>query len=410
MEFQNTNLKVIVANATTDAAETTLQSFLASGSEGEVMAASSTGAVVAAGTEKFIIASVKNGELDQSEIMPLSNLKKVSAVAYSAATVRSEAVGYNGTSGAIDVIPNNLYQVNIELLNYGSLSPENRYYKQAHYQSALSGETQASIANGLALSLVRNFSREQVQRVTIKVISAAAGAVMTGTGDVSVTKGSKFMTAATDASAVLVAGDFLRIGTGVSDPIYKVVSVGSGVNSVIELDRPYAGATALVGTASTEVVDAAAAAAAAAGIVITGVELPFVVGKMRFEQVDWRPITLVDFGSTGTTVLSSGTKGQGDGRRVAELEWFANGNFQELHRMGEPLLYDYRAELKAVIASGYDVLVLDYYHNQSAGTNLVNTTSPRTIMVCTDSSNSHAAMNGLITDLNKSSLFSISTL
>ena len=176
------------------------------------------------------------------------------------------------------------------------------------------------------------------------------------------------------------------------------------------LDRPYTGATAAVAEDEAEFVSAALAAAGSAGIVVTGLELPFSVGKMRFEQVDWRPITLVDCGTTGTTVLTLGTKGQGDGRRVAELEWFANGNFQELHRVGEPLLYDYRAELKAVTSSGYDVLVLDYYYNQSAGTNLVDTTSPRTIMVCVDSGSAHAAIYGLITDLNKSSLFSIATL
>lgn len=409
MEFQNTNLKVIVANATTDAAETTLQSFLASGSEGEVMAASSTGAVVAAGTEKFIIASIKNGELDQSEIMPLNTLKKVSATAYSAATVRSEAIGFDGTSGAIDVIADNLYQVNIELLNYGSLSPENRYYKQGHYQSAASGETQISVASGLALSLVRNFSREQVKRVAIKVISNDAGAAITGTGDLSVTKGSKFVTAATDVDAVVAVGDYLRVGTAVTDGVYKIVALDT-TGEIMTLDRPYTGATATVAEASAEFVSASLAAAGSAGIVVTGLELPFSVGKMRFEQVDWRPITLVDCGTTGTTVLTLGTKGQGDGRRVAELEWFANGNFQELHRVGEPLLYDYRAELKAVTSSGYDVLVLDYYYNQSAGTNLVDTTSPRTIMVCVDSGSAHAAINGLITDLNKSSLFSIATL
>lgn len=416
MEFQNTNLKVLVANALTDAAETTLPTFKASASTGEVIATSSTGAVVAAGTTKFIVALKKaDGTLDQTETMDLSHVKTISAKAFSAASNKVSIIGYTGSAGAFEVINDNLYQVNMELLNYGSLSPENRYLRQAHYQSPASGTTQSGIADGLALSLIRNFSREQVQRIKVERLSNSAGtAVATGADNFVFTKGSKYFTA-TDidnavGTAAIAVGDYIRIGTAVTDPVYKVTALNASTN-VGTLDVPYQGATATIADTGLELILVAAQAAANFGVKITAVDQPFVVGKLSFQPLDWRPITLVDCGTTGVTEAAAASMGTGDGRRVAELEWFAQGNFAERYRVGEPNLYDYRSELNAVAGSGYDVLVIDYYSAQTAGMNLVDTTSPRTLMVfCDDNGGSHTAINGLITDLNKSDLFAISTL
>ena len=412
MEFQNTNLKVLVANATTDASETNLAAFKATGSEGEVIATDSKGSVVTSGTTKFMIALKKaDGTLDTTEIMDLSNVKSISAKAYAAATNKVTVVGYNGSTGSIDVINDNLYQINLELLNYGSLSPENRYLRQAHYQSPSSGTTESLVADGLAGSLIRNFSREQIARVKVERLSSFAGtALATGLDNVTFTKGSKYFTA-TDidnaaTNAALAVGDYIRIGTAVSDPVYKITAIDS-TNNVGTLDVPFQGDTVTIADTGLERVPVANQAAASFGVKITGVDQPFVVGKIRFEPIDWRPITLVDCGDTTVTEVSAATKGNGDGRRVAELEWFAQGNFAERYRMGEPHLYDYRSELEAEPSKNYSVLVIDYYGAQKAGMNLVDTSSPRTVMVFSAST---AAMNGLITDLNKSSLFSISTL
>lgn len=415
MEFQNTNLKVLVGNATSDAAETTLSAFKASGSVGEVIATDSKGSVVASGTTKFMIA-LKNadGTLDTTEIMDLSNVKTISAKAYSPAFTKVSAIGYNGSTGAIDVINDNLYQINLELLNYGSLSPENRYLRQAHFQSPSSSTTQNLVADGLAASLIRNFSREQIARVLVERLCSAAGqALGTGVDNVTFTKGSKYFTATNidDATtnAALVVGSYIRIGTATNSPVYKITAIDATTN-VGTLDVPYQGPTTTIADTGLEQILIADAQAANCGLQISAVDQPFVVGKIRFEPLDWRPITLVDFGSTEVTELRPASKGIGDGRRVAELEWFAQGNFAERHRMGEPHLYDYRSELKADSNSTYDVLVIDYYVNQTAGMNIVSSSAPRTVMVFCDSDNSHASINGLIGDLNKSSLFSISTL
>ncbi len=413
MEFQNRNLKVIVGNAITDAAETTLATFKASGSTGEVIATDSKGSVVVAGTTKFIIASkLADGTLDTTEIMNLAHVKTVSAKKYAAAAHKSEAIGYDGTTGEFDVINDNLYQVNIELLNYGSLSPENRYLRQAHYQSPTTGTTQMGVVDGLALSLLRNFSREQIQRVKVERLCSDAGTALgTGVDSITFTKGSKFFSCTNidDATtnAAMAVGDYIRIGTAVTSPVYKITAINTTTN-IGTIDVPYQGDTATAVDTAFELIPIASQAAADFGIKITGVAQPFVVGKLRFEPVDWRPITLVDCGDTTTTVLTVATKGTGDGRRVSELEWFAQGNFGEVYRMGEPNLYD--VDLVALKTGTYDVLVLDYYTEEIGGSNLVASQSPRTLMVFTQTDASETNMNGLITDLNKSDLFNISAI
>ncbi len=413
MEFQNRNLKVIVGNAITDAAETTLATFKASGSTGEVIATDSKGSVVVAGTTNFIIASkLADGTLDTTEIMNLAHVKTVSAKKYAAAAHKSEVIGYNGTSGEIEVINDNLYQVNIEFLNYGSLSPENRYLRQAHYQSPATGTTEMGVVDGLALSLARNFSREQVQRVKIfRYCSNAGTALATGADNFTFTKGSKYFSA-TDidnavTNAALVVGDYLRIGTAVTSTVYRITAINATTN-IGTLDIPFQDATVTIADTGLERIPAADQATAAFGLGITGVDQPFVVGKLRFEPVDWRPITLVDCGATPTTVLTVATNGTGDGRRVSELEWFAQGNFGEVYRMGEPNLYD--VDLTALKTGTYDVLVIDYYTEQIGGSNLVASQSPRSVMVFTQTNASFTNMNGLLTDRNKSDLFNITAL
>jgi hypothetical protein len=292
-----------------------------------------------------------------------------------------------------------LYQINIEFLNYGSLSPENRYLRQAHYQSSASGTTEMDVVDGLTLSLLRNLSREPMPRVTVTRLCSAAGtATATGLDNVTFTKGSKFFSA-TDidnatTNGALVVGDYLRIGTAVTSPVYRITAINTTTN-VGTLDVPYQGATATIADTGLERIAAADQATAAFGIVITGVDQPFVVGKLRFEPVDWRPITLVDCGTTTTSVLTYATKGVGDARRVAELEWFAQGNFGDPYRIGEPELFT--QSLLTDLTKTYDVLTLEYHHSQVSGMNLVDSTSPRTVQVFCNapSGTDHTVINAL---------------
>jgi hypothetical protein len=405
MEFQNTNLKVLVGNETTSAAETTLKTFKTSGTAGELTASNNAGGTIASASERFIVALKKaTGKLDQTETVVISGIRNIEAAAYSAASERVEYVGFNGTSGAVEVINDFLYQINFKLFNYGSLSTENTYLRTATTKST-STATQAAIVDGLLGSAIRNVSREPY-RLKFEMILNDGGAAITGTGDLTVEKGSRFVSAATDADAVVAVGDYLRIdSTAPSGSVYRIVAIDAA-NDVIELSVPYQGDSATVAEASNEYVVAATAATSDAGLKITGVAQDFIAGKLKFQKVDW-VTTTVDF-DADLTLASAASIGVGEGARVAELEWFAVGNFGEHYRMGEPHLYP--QDFEAVVSGKYDTLVIDWAYEQDA---FVGTKSPRQLLIFASAGaagTDHTAINGLITKLNAASGLNIATL
>jgi len=404
MEFQNTNLKVLVANAATGAAETTLDAFVKDASIGEVTAVDGIGAATAAGSEEIMIVSKKeDGSIDQTERIAVKSIRKITKAAFKASNQRIDYVGYNGVANDIEVLNDNLYQVNIELFNYGSNSPESRYLRQGHFQSKTSGTTKLEVAEGLVKSLIRNQARESYLRFTAGVVSSAAkSASGSTTGLLTFTPKTNLVTpaVATDTSN-FVAGDLVFAATGATAVGYRVIA-RDAVTGVLTLAYNFAGTT--VTTASGNIRSTAANVAAGnVGIKIEGVPQPFVVGKVVYELIDWR-ISLVDCGDSEVTYAQAATQGVGVGKRVAELEWFATGNFGEHYRVGEPNLFEYRDNLQADKNGEYRVLSINYAHDQDA---FVNTSSPRTVQVF---AKSDANLNALITRLDAVTGISVGTL
>lgn len=417
MEFQNTNLVTFVADAL--ASESTSSTFQASASAKEVTAVSEGGAAVAADTTVGkVIVKDANGKVLVSNRIDLANAT-FSSVAYSAPADQVTYIGFNGTSGSIDEINNNLYQVNLEFSDWGSLSAENRYRKQGHYESGASA-SQEAVADGLVASLIRNFSREGIspelpstvaRRLRFERVTSDAGDTLGAAfGPAVFTQGSKVVSVAdvgdaTGGTAPSV-GDYLRIGTAVTDPVYKVAAVDTTADT-LTLDVAYQGASATIADTALELITAADAAAGNFGIKMTGIQEDFKLGKIKFTKIRFTT-TLVDFGTTAVTNSVAATEGNGDGRRVAELEWFAKGNTGDHFRMGEPHLFE--ATLNAVTSSKYDTLTINLKHKQDA---FVNTTSPSTLQIFCDAGaagTDHTVINALIGVLDNSSLVTIPTL
>lgn len=185
--------------------------------------------------------------------------------ALSGYTVSSEQVsyiGYNGTSGSIDVINNNNYVIKIHLkdFNRGSI-----YEKFGAYKSPTSGTTQAAVAKGLFESLVRQFANEPVKLINFERTSNGTLADFTGTATMlKFTKGSKtvlFVDAAAAASTGTIAvGDVINIPSGGGKSFsFTASALGSGSgNHVI-----YIGTTSYtVADAGTDAQNATAIAAA----------------------------------------------------------------------------------------------------------------------------------------------------
>lgn len=398
-EFQNTNLKVLVANATTAAGETTLSAFKSDADVGEVIAVEGDGEATAA-TSNHIIVAIKraDGTIDESEKIPVASITKASVTAFVAPENQVEYVGYNGTDGAIDVINNNLYEVLLEFKNFGSLSPENRYRKQGFYKSTTSASQQL-VAEGMRDSLIRNFSREpENNRLLFEVVSSGATTANTGTGDLTVENGSKTVVAATDVDAVAVVGDFIRFGTTTDSPVYRITAIDATAET-FKLDVAYQGETGTVIAADYEFVTEADAAAGDFGIKMTGKNEDWKLGIDEYSVLSWRT-SLVDFGTTEVTLEQAAIFGLGNGQRVREREWFGAGNFGDKYRLVTPDLYDpYNENLQALAANSYNVVTISYSPRVELFQDVF---MPRSIEIwCNaDTGTDFTSVNGLVDQLN----------
>ena len=368
MLSQKATLKTIVANSTDGASESTFSTFKASAVAGEVIAVESDGTAIASGSNKImIVAKNDSGNLVVSEPIKVADIKHISAKAYVAPTEQVDYVGFNGTTGSIDVINSNLYQVNIEMANYGSTGSELRYRKQGHFNSAATA-SELSIAEGLRDSLIRNFSREPEKRIKFEMVCNNAGAVLgTSVDNVVFTNGSKIISAtdiddATGAGEALAVGDLLRVGTAVTDPVYRITAINAAANTAT-LDQAYQGASGTIVDTGLERIAAANLAAADYGIKLTGQPKMFKLGKIRYEKMVF-VTQLVDCGDTIVTKSQAAKLGTGEGKAVAEEEWFTIGNYGELYRMGEPDLYDISDTLNASTSGKYDVVSIEYVHKE----------------------------------------------
>lgn len=356
-------------------ANTGTRANLATGQIGvfKVGSKTATGANALSAGDRFTIV-MKNsaGVLVETPVIEYSNIKSKAAIDYAAATQRSLAIGYNGTSGAIALknsdsyVMHTFYQDNSK--TYGQGTP----VKFAAYQSDASA-TQAEVAAGIVNNFNKNAQREVPKLMKAEVLLSDAGVATSG-GAISVANGSKYVKIvesagsagdagkySADASSVAV-GDFLRIGTAVTDPCYKIVAV-SGVGSaaaILTLDTPYQEVTnASVAANAAEIIAAASAASASAGIKLTALPLTegFQPGVIRYDILDFT-VQLGDaFEGTPQSSLTSPFIGSGTYWEVAQNEWFLKGNRGEAFRVAS---YPKNVVLEATSGKTYDQISVNY--------------------------------------------------
>lgn len=354
----------------------------------------------AATATEFVIAVSRGADLPpiQSDVIVKSSLANVSRKVYSAAVEQSVAVGYNGTSGAIEDIASyagELYSDRIIFSMFMSGTDDERI-KRGDYKSLLTAG-QADIALGVVGSLVKNFEREVSNSAGQKPIvfkavvntPLANDFAFDNTGDATVVSGSKrisFAGAPTyNTGTSLAVGDFLRIGsaTGTNaavallSDVYKVTAAISATE--FELDRVVSSVVVsgtYVDTAGNiTVIPAAVGAAADWGYVKTGTALDYRLGKSKYKKVRWEGQLNESFGSTPVTVLSSPSEGVGTATKVAELENFLNGFSGEQYRMGQPYLFDSVDNVlasSAVAGGGYDIISFNHANTLQGFTNTVS--------------------------------------
>lgn len=256
----------------------------------------------------------------------LKSTAKVYEKAYSAAAAQVDYIGYNGSTSEI------VFTADEPIIVRASL--KSNFYQFQDKEIHIIGDalptatsTQGSVAADLCKSLIYN--SEKFVNIPFKVerVNSDAGAAIGAAPDTIVgLKGSKTVTL-TDTGgnttlAAIAVGDYIRFGTAVTDPVYKIVAttVAGGASGTVTLDIPLQEAVSLVGN-TCEYITAANAAAGDFGLKLTGKTRKFQEGVFRYEQNKW--ITTIA-GAAGTAVTKSVVASEGTGtyEQIAEDEWF----------------------------------------------------------------------------------------
>jgi len=297
-------------------------------------------------TEYFL---VKGGTtpLQISDVIKVSDTKEISVGLAAAATEQHDTIGYDGTSGSLEALNNNLYLVRMYIQELLTSSTDGRTIKHFQYKSDASA-TQAEIAIGLAGSAIRNFSKEATQYVAFKALVSSAVVVGNDFNNaLSWAKGSKTFQCATAVygGGTAVVGDYIRLAASdatvvLTDDTYKITAISG---TTITVDRPIQVA-AYTDTgnnnAGNEVIPAATGNAANWGIDMLGLPLSFSVGKFFYKKARW-VVGLENFGTSSSANVAKATKGSGTYEEIAETEWFLAGFEGETYRMGEPAIYNF---------------------------------------------------------------------
>lgn len=384
--FANNNVQQIIVGGTADK---TASGSLADANAGEIVVVNAHGGAIlteatAADATHFQV-GVRTSDRDVdiiSDVIEKSKVKSANAKLYAAATEQITYIGYDGTTGSIPENDNELYYVRLYMEDlFARGSGDGKRVKQGVYRAGTS-TTQELIAREVTKSLIRNFSREAERQVKFeRVCNDAAsntelGGLTAATGNLTVTYGSKYVSAATDATGGgdISVGDWIRIGTSateaLTDPIYEVVAIDAA-NDILTLDVPYQGDSGVIDDDFAHLVANADAASADWGLKLSGLAADFSKGKIKYKKVRWE--TQVDttegFGD-GVNInnAQAATAGTGTVEIIGELEWFNVGNQGEFFRMGEPNIFDPTLLTDTSVAGGgYDMIDITFVNDEVVG-------------------------------------------
>lgn len=282
------------------------------------------------------------------------NITKVTQKANVAFAEQVYFVGFNGSSGSLDVSQSNEFILTIAYDHDDMMWSEQKLRNSYDYYS------QSPTQSGLAFSMVSQINyKENLASVNGTGKMVLAEAVSSGSflassaGSFTVTNGSNTITVvesaggANDAgkynsdAGTFAIGDTIRLGgTGNTTAVYLITGVsGAGTAScTITLSQPYQGTSGTVTAANAGYISGGNY-----GIKISGQPLTWTKDFFKYNKVKFH-LDIKGFGnstydrpgSIGPNSAES-TKGIGYYQEVAEWESFAAGNQGALNRMVVPL-------------------------------------------------------------------------
>lgn len=351
-QSQNTVRELILGTAI--ASETTLDTFKATASDGEIGVFTSNGTALAAGTPFVVAQKTADGVFVSDVILP-KNVKKVSSQVYAAEQLRSVAVG------DISVTVGNDYIVDLHIYEHGSLSREDVYIKFGAYR-AVTGDTASTIVDGLIASLNRNFSREPGASPSAnpiftfskgfgtQTLTVTAGALSSANATVTI-NGQAITVALLNADSTSAVATKIAAAVDAT-PLYVASAVGAVVTITAADGAPvstvYAAGT--TGTAAT-----IAGTASDASLVITAKAQPYLRGKKFGRGIFFDVLPKFDPATGTAVVIAGGNPGKGTGKLVSAMEFDLRKNRGDMYGdKGWP--YTFPVTTRASEAGQYDLI------------------------------------------------------
>ena len=319
-----------------------------------------------------------NGNLVNSPMIDFDNIRSSNAVNYTAPTEKLVYIGYNGTTGSLEVNNSTVYTMHMNIQDGTKTWGEHPLFKMVAAYESDATATETEIADALVLNAVKNFEREVALGVDYikvgRISSAATAAGYDFDGNFVVVQGSPVATATStgqyNTGSAIAVGDYVRVGAttttavALTSQVYKVTALSGAATNVITFDRPILEASGTYATASnyTQVIPSLTALAADWGLSFQGKPLAFDPGLKKYQKVIF-DVQLGDgFGSTLNTVSTGASKGEGSYMQVAENEWLLTGNRGEPYRVAS---YPVSKSLGASSVETYDTVVVHFTNNNS---------------------------------------------
>ncbi len=253
-----------------------------------------------------------------------------------------EQVSYIGYAGGNTVVGSATIPdtPSVNTTYFGSLSfidfniSGNRQIKKEFMYSATPADNKTTITDALCLSAHNAVAKMIEKPYKVERVSSAAGTEALGAADTFVgTIGSKTITiteSGGDLPYLFVVGDYVRLGTGLTAPVYKITAttVVVATGGVLVLDQPLQESVSYTGTGACEYITAAEFEASNTGLKFTALAKQYIPQVMRgFEKVRFTiELDEVSFGTTGITYVTAAVEGRGTSAQIQELERYSQMN------------------------------------------------------------------------------------
>ena len=330
MYTTNNNFKVFVANV--DTANTVTGADLSSITAGEIVAIGDNDIALdnSSPISTSTVTSIKFAQKTSTGITHFSDrfkVKDIVAMSYKIYTAPVEQityVGWNGTSGNIQAIDYNEY-----ILSLIYKHDDMMWSEQINIKPYLVTTESGATASVVACNVAKGVNEDSYSKVKAEAVCSTAGTELLGAADTVLGYDGSDKLVITEVGGATITyaatvGDFIRIGTAVTDPVYRITSgaLTAADGGTLTLDRPLSADVSGTATGIIEYITAAEGLAASWGVKFTGIALDWVAkGVFPYKQVSF-DVTLKGFGTT-TQSTTGPTQPMGYYKQVSDLEWFS---------------------------------------------------------------------------------------